>query len=371
MMSACRLGLTLTLASLTLVASLALPAAADKQVRITNWTCREEICLRSHQRGEYLTIQARSNRKRPTWIVVDPVTLKNLKPLQATPFTVRAEPGAIHDAGVLAIRNPKRASHHELEWVALRGNPNAVHDDRWHYRMPFGGTTPRPISQGYNGRFSHKGLGAYALDFPMPWGTPILAARGGEIVEVINDMVASGIRTGEFESDNRVIIEHRDGTFAVYAHLRHGGPARVGQIVKQGDLIGLSGDTGFSTGPHLHFAVFKIRRDGKRETLPVRFWNGTARGYTAVAGLIYKPGCPRSGSAACRPGELASEGGTPRSFPAAPATGRKGPRRAPGQTEQGRPAPPTAPKRLENGACQCPNGALLHVDLPCNMVCGR
>jgi hypothetical protein len=93
----------------------------------------------------------------------------------------------------------------------LRGNPEAVHDDSCHYRISFGGHTARRISQGYNGRFSHKGLGAYPLDFRIPWGTPILASRAGIIVEIINDMVASGTRTGEFESDNRVVLEHLPG----------------------------------------------------------------------------------------------------------------------------------------------------------------
>jgi hypothetical protein len=52
------------------------------------------------------------------------------------------------------------------------------------------------------------------------------------ISEGTNDMVAIGARTGEFDSDNRVVIEHPDGTFAIYAHLRHAGPARVGQRLR-------------------------------------------------------------------------------------------------------------------------------------------
>jgi murein DD-endopeptidase MepM/ murein hydrolase activator NlpD len=234
--------------------------------------------------------------------------------------------------------------------------------------MPFAGSQYVVISQGYNGPFSHKGASAYALDFPMPWGTPILASRGGTIVEVINDKVASGIRTGESEGDNRVIIEHVDGTFSVYAHLRHGGPARVGQQVQSGDLIGLSGDTGFSTGPHLHFEVYKIRKNGQRQSIPVKFWNGTKAGFTALAGLQYKPGCPRSGGQMCLPGELASEPGleSGRGKPATPAAAP-----AAAAAVRGQPAAKPAPHRRADGACVCPNGATLHVDLPCELVCGR
>ncbi len=330
-------------------------AKAGTTEQVSDWSCHERVCLRTLRRGEFVTFQIQSRRKTPTWVVVEPTVLENLRPLQPTPFALRAEPGGRYDAGVAAIVDGRRAYSHETSFSLLRGNPNAVHDDGWHYRMPFGGTSQRGISQGYNGRFSHKGLGRYALDFPMPWGTPILASRGGVIVEVINDMVASGTRTGEFEKDNRVVIEHRDGTFAIYAHLRHGGPARVGQRVRQGDLIGLSGDTGFSTGPHLHFEVFKLRRDGKRKTIPVKFWNGTARGFTPVAGLVYKPGCPSSGGSQCLPGELALEEEQRSARPAAPAAATA----------------PAASARGADGACHCANGAVLHVDLPCNLVCGR
>ena len=330
-------------------------AAAKSTEETSEWTCHDRVCLRTVRRGEFVTFQIQSRRKASTWVVVEPTTLENLRPLQPLPFALRAEPGGRYDAGVAAIVDQRRAYAHETKFTMLRGNPNAVHDDSRHYRMPFGGGTRRGISQGYNGKFSHKGLGAYALDFPMPWGTPILASRGGVIVEVINDMVASGTRTGEFEKDNRVVIEHRDGTFAIYAHLRHGGPARVGQRVRQGDLIGLSGDTGFSTGPHLHFEVFKLRRDGKRKTIPVKFWNGTPRGFTPVAGLVYKPGCPSSGGSQCMPGELAFESPREGPSPAAPAQA----------------APTRASRRAADGACHCANGAVLHVDLPCNLVCGR
>lgn len=333
-------------------ASAAGPAAAGAA---PEWQCEAEICQRLSRRGEFLSIEVKSARKSPTWVQLDPIDLSNVKPLDPPPYLFRLEPGEQRTAGILAIQDPTKPFGYQTRWRTLAGNPNAVHDDRWHYRMPFGGARPIPISQGYKGKFSHKGLGAYALDFPMPWGTPILASRGGVIVEVINDRVASGIRTGESEGDNRVVIEHVDGTFAIYAHLRHGGPARVGRRVESGELIGLSGDTGFSTGPHLHFEVFKVLPDGRHQTIPVRFWDGTRQGFTALAGLQYKPGCPRDGGSMCLPGELASERRSrPAERPPAAAAPSGG-----------------APFRRADGACVCPNRAVLHVDLPCERVCGR
>lgn len=257
---------------------------------IAEWTCEREICQRISQRGVDLVLEVRSQRTGPVYVVLEPEGLSNVKALQATPFIVRLEPRETKTAGLFAIQDADAPHSFRTKWRTLSGNPRAIHDDRWHYRMPFGGSARISISQGYNGKFSHKGLGAYALDFPMPKGTPVLAAREGTIVEVVNDKVASGIRTGENEGDNRVVIEHADGTFAAYVHLSRGGPARVGQKVLLGEWIGLSGDTGFSTGPHLHFEVYKIRSNGQRETIPVRFWNGTKAGFTALEDLPYEPG---------------------------------------------------------------------------------
>ncbi len=363
-----------------LTALIAQPALAKTVEQTSGWRCLQKVCQRVSQRGSYLTIELRNDHAVPTWVVLEPQGLTNVRALQATPFVVRLEPGEVRTAGLLAIEDPDTPHRYRTKWRALPGNPQAVHDDRWHYRMPFGGSAYIPISQGYNGKFSHKGLDAYSLDFPMPWGTPILASRGGTIVEVINDKVASGIRTGESEGDNRVIVEHVDGTFAVYAHLRHGGPARLGQRVQSGELIGLSGDTGFSTGPHLHFEIYKVRNDGKRQSIPVKFWNGTKAGFTALAGLQFKPGCPRDGGEVCMPGELASEDSKQRSGGAAPAS------RTADSGKPARNAPPAAgaaagagtkngsapkPIRRADGACVCPNRAVLHVDLPCELVCGR
>jgi murein DD-endopeptidase MepM/ murein hydrolase activator NlpD len=289
----------------------AVPAAAAERspAQTGEWTCRDAICQRATRRGTELTLEIRSGRAVPCWVVFEPHALSNVKALQATPATVRLEPGQTRIAGRLAIEDATMPHRYQTKWRVLPGDPNAVHDDRWHYRMPFGGSQPITISQGYEGRFSHVGASAYALDFPMARGTPILAARGGTIVEVVDDEEAGGIRTAEIEGGNRVVIEHLDGTLAIYAHLRPGGPARVGQRVRSGDLVGLSGDTGFATGPHLHFEVYRIRLDGRRQSIPVKFWNGTKAGFTALAGFEYAPGCPRDGGRTCRPGELAGEPG--------------------------------------------------------------
>ena len=326
----------------------------------SGWSCAGGVCVRGVARGEYVHFEVRSQDATVRWVAVEPQRLENMKPLQASPFVARVEPGATVAAGALGTRNPGQPRRYAFSWRSLAGDPNAVHDDAWLYRMPFGGGGMRLLSQGYDGRFSHKGTNA--LDFRMPWGTPILASRGGTIVEVANDNVAGGLKGDLLDKANRVVIEHRDGTRAIYGHLRHGGPARVGQRLEQGDLVGLSGDTGYSGGPHLHFHVYRARVDGGVETIPVRFWNGTAKGARPVEGLSYAASCHRENPAGCRPGELASEHPASTDRPRADAR-PAAPANASSETRTTR--------RLENGACQCANGAILHVDLPCGMVCGR
>ena len=71
---------------------------------------------------------------------------------------------------------------------------------------------------------------------------------------------------------NYVVIRHRDGTYAEYVHLQaHGVLVHLGDEVKTGQSLAHSGNTGYSTAPHLHFAVFRTLDGGKRESLPVDF----------------------------------------------------------------------------------------------------
>jgi len=269
------------------------------------WRCHEQVCQRETRSASRVSLEIRNGRAVAVWVVIEPRALGNLKALDPTPFTARIAPGEIRPAGSLAIVDATRPHSYQAAWQILAGDPDAVHDDRARYRMPFGGPAPITVSQGYDGGVTHTGLGANALDFPMPVGTPILAARDGTIVEVVDDQGARAVRSAEErsklggdadraehadrEGGNRVVIEHADGTLALYAHLRRGGPARVGERVRPGEPIGFSGDTGLSTGPHLHFEVYAIRRDGQRHTIPVRFEDGTDAGFVPVAGRAYAP----------------------------------------------------------------------------------
>ena len=154
------------------------------------------------------------------------------------------------------------------------------------YRLPFDGKYK--VIQGANGAFSHTGELANSIDFGLPTGTPVLAAREGYVVEAIEHFTEGGPDRALFLKANRVLIAHQDGTIAEYFHFRPEGVAvEEGQRVTAGELLGYSGNTGFSDGPHLHIGLFKPSRDAKtRVSLPMEFRHSEGSG-PAVEGRSY------------------------------------------------------------------------------------
>ncbi|HEX5670837.1 MAG TPA: M23 family metallopeptidase [Sulfuricurvum sp.] len=170
-------------------------------------------------------------------------------------------------------------------WV--RGSPFAKHNDNYIYGLPFAKGSDVRVSQGYNGDTSHKGLSAYAVDFPLPVGTPIFAAREGVVVGVEVSNTIGGASPEYRQYANYVIIEHNDGTMGNYYHLKAGGTAvHIGDKVSKGQLIAYSGNTGYTTAPHLHFSVSKVDPISMRRpmNLPVKI--------QTLEGIVT---CPRCG----------------------------------------------------------------------------
>ncbi len=201
--------------------------------------------------------------------------LKNARadlPLPAL-FSIRPH-AAIH---AVTIERIERGGW-KLDWSYRYnlGDHRAKHDSNRVYRVPFRGRFR--LTQGWNGGFSHTGWMRHAVDFTMPQGTDVCAARDGVVTRVVDHFKEGGPSPAFKAMANEIMIGHADGTLTQYTHLRHHGVrVKIGQRVKAGEIIGRSGGTGFSTQPHLHFAVVKSDRATNYVTLPFRFPEGWPR----------------------------------------------------------------------------------------------
>ncbi|MDY7033895.1 MAG: M23 family metallopeptidase [Thermodesulfobacteriota bacterium] len=165
------------------------------------------------------------------------------------------------------------------------GDPKTKHRPQKPYRPPFQHGTSFRISQAFNGTYSHKGpQNKYAIDIAMPEGTPVCAARDGVVMDIANDFFGGGTDKKEYKRRaNYIRILHEDGTMAIYVHLKlETICVGIGKKVYEGEVIAESGNTGFSSGPHLHFAVqrnagmqlvsvpFKIKDANGQPVTPVK-----------------------------------------------------------------------------------------------------
>jgi murein DD-endopeptidase MepM/ murein hydrolase activator NlpD len=149
------------------------------------------------------------------------------------------------------------------------GRSNAKPDLAHVYKLPFSAESKFPLRSGYGGRANRQvAANEYMLVWDMPEGTPVLAARDGVVVGIRDDSNERGM-TDEFRNRaNVVVIEHADGTLAEYVHLKYQGSAvKLGQAVKTGDLIGYSGNTGFSRNPNLLVRISRVNPPAMRESL--------------------------------------------------------------------------------------------------------
>jgi murein DD-endopeptidase MepM/ murein hydrolase activator NlpD len=153
------------------------------------------------------------------------------------------------------------------------------------YILPFPVGFSYVVGQGNCTAGSHSDDQEYAYDFDMPIGTTIIASRAGTVIAVEESFVDGNRTPGQ---ENYVIIQHADDTISGYYHLtQYGGLAEVGSSVSQGDPVALSGDTGDSTEPHLHFEVLECQ---DCDSLPINFYNTRAHTNGLLDGKSYEAG---------------------------------------------------------------------------------
>ena len=183
---------------------------------------------------------------------------------------------------MLSPADKQRTGDYDLSYRWTVGDQNAEHDDEHVYALPYASSKTYRVLQGYGSRFSHKGLEEFAIDFDMPVGTHVHAARGGVVARVEESNAVGCWEDGCGKFANFIVILHDDGTTGEYYHLmQNGSLVDVGSTIKQGQEIGRSGNTGHTTMPHLHFAVYRAAENGTTQSIPVRFED--------IDGIIEKP----------------------------------------------------------------------------------
>lgn len=159
----------------------------------------------------------------------------------------------------LSNTDPRKDATYRTDYRTQYGDVSkSSYDEDFIYSLPYEQGAEVMIHQGYGGTFSHQGV--KALDFNLKSGSKLYAARGGTVIKV-EDRNSKGCKSPSCHKyNNMIVILHSDGTMAVYSHLKqNGAKVKEGQEVKQGDFIGLSGATGYVSGPHLHFMVMLAR----------------------------------------------------------------------------------------------------------------
>lgn len=212
----------------------------DKDVRLET---------KRHKAGETLIV--RNDLFAPVEIQLSLNDLVNVSGAPSKPISWVLQPRTAIRLVTLAPTDPAQKMTYKPKLRYALGDPRmrpstSLYDLAWK-----GG--PFRLTQGANGRYSHfTPKGRYALDIAMPVGTPIVAARSGVVIKTENSQTGRGTNP----SGNFIRVLHDDGTMGVYLHLQKGSVSVAeGQYVERGSYIAKSGNTGNSTGPHLHFVV--------------------------------------------------------------------------------------------------------------------
>lgn len=152
------------------------------------------------------------------------------------------------------------------------------------------------ISQGNFGDFSHQGKAAYAFDFAIPVGTPMVAMADGQVLHTFADTMPGdpcydGGGPECFPYANLVVLLHGDGTTTLYKHLSEV-HVDLGAFVPRGEVVGLSGSTGYSTGPHAHTMRMEDCGATNCQSIPLQFVDVPGDGVPDTDQTVTSMNCP-------------------------------------------------------------------------------
>jgi len=210
----------------------------------------------------------------PVEVEIDFSERDNVRATPDLPNRFVVEPGKSDTLFEVGGINELESWRLALKYRYVIGKPLANYSSTISYLPPIAPDQSFQISQAFGGSFSHTdGQNKYAVDIVMPVGTPVYAARSGIVLEAEDDFFKGGTNKAYSSEANNIRILHDDGSMAVYAHLElEKTQVYPGLAVMAGQLIGYSGNTGFTSGPHLHFSV-QINKGMELVSVPFTFIN--------------------------------------------------------------------------------------------------
>lgn len=214
--------------------------------------------------------------------------LVNLKGADRFPLTKVIQGPGTKDVTSMTVIDPAKSWNSNLSFYWQYGSPFTGKEKIISYRLPFERGKKYRVCQAFNGKISHFAETQYAVDFLMPIGTPIHAARDGVVIATENRQEEGKFELSYRTKSNYVLIQHDDGTTGRYYHLvKNGVKVKTGQNVKAGELIGLSGNSGYSDVPHLHFEVSRPVDGRSKKTIPFTFITDYSDTDVPVQGAVY------------------------------------------------------------------------------------
>ncbi len=232
--------------------------------------CSEQwVCVQTQREGEQVAVFVRNLKPHPVTITTE-VRGGRVSRAERDERTITV--AANQRTLLREYKDRARGKRSRVVWDWTVGSVSPDHDEDYLYRLPYAPDRSYRIVQGYNTSFSHKGRERYTVDFDMPVGTEVYAARDGVVA-----MLEEGNDIGCWEDwcarhANYLLIMHADGTTGEYYHLRKNGVlVNEGDEVRAGQLVALSGNTGHTTMPHLHFGVYRAVSWGRTQSIAVSF----------------------------------------------------------------------------------------------------
>jgi murein DD-endopeptidase MepM/ murein hydrolase activator NlpD/chitodextrinase len=224
--------------------------------------------------GAFLTVNSITSSD-PAFITTLPNFPQSISPNNNIEVTVRFSPSSEGPYSGIVTVVSNDPNEPEV-YVSVEGIGQSQAD----YRLPYPEGVRYMVQQGNNSQTSHQaGTEAqYAWDFGgtsggASIGDPVVAARSGRVLMVEEGFPDTGRDDPALaNSANYVVIDHEDGTYALYLHLqRNSVPVSLGQYVEQGQHIGNVGLSGWTTGPHLHFQVQNSGASWYQQSIPISF----------------------------------------------------------------------------------------------------